>query len=72
VRTELGEPDGGHVGLSDEALETPLQFPKRPKMIFQLRKTSFASEKSVLEICELGAAGRVGFAILDLREEAHH
>jgi hypothetical protein len=60
------------VGLSDEALETPLQFPKRPDMIVELRKASFAGEKRVLEICELGAAGRVGFAILDLREEARH
>jgi hypothetical protein len=60
------------VRLSDEALETPLQFPKRPKMIFQLRKASFASKKRLFEICELGAASRVGFAILDLREEARH
>jgi hypothetical protein len=72
AQTELGEPDSGHVCLSDEAIETPLQFPKRPEMIFQLRKASFAGEKRVLEICELGAASRVGFAILDLREEARH
>jgi hypothetical protein len=72
VGAELGKPDSGHVRLIHEAVKPPLQFPKSPEMIFQLRKASFASEKSVLEICELGAASRVGFAIPNLREEAHH
>jgi hypothetical protein len=72
ARTELGEPDSGHIRLIDEAVEPPLQFPKSDQMIFQLRETSFAGEKTVFKIAELGPASRGGLAILDLRVERHY
>jgi hypothetical protein len=41
-------------------------------MIFQLREALFADNKSVLKICELSTARRVGLAFLDLPKERHH
>jgi hypothetical protein len=41
-------------------------------MILQLREALLASEKSAFEIRKLGAASRIGLAILDLRVERHH
>jgi hypothetical protein len=65
----LRGPETGHAWLIDEALESPLQFPKNREVIFEQRETSFASEKSPFKFGELGAANRVGFAFPDLREE---
>jgi hypothetical protein len=58
--------------LINEAVESPLQFPKSRQMIFQLREALLAGEQSAFEIRELRTASRVGLAILDLRVERHH
>jgi hypothetical protein len=50
-------------------VETPFQFPKNRKMIFELSEALFATENRTFKNCELSAASRLGLAILHLREE---
>jgi hypothetical protein len=69
---QLGQSESGYLHLIYEAIDLPLQFPKSRKMIFQPRKASFASEKSVTEICEFSTASGGNLLILDLREERRH